>query len=57
MWQSLGTVKDVVESMKLKLINAKYDSAEKLIIFDRYEGISTKDHERQRRGRDGSIEF
>ena len=47
-WPSSGTVSDIVAGMRSRLIN--YQGAETYIIFDWCDGISAKDHERQRRG-------
>ena len=54
-WPSSGTVGDLAKGMETRLIN--YKGAETYVIFDRYDGISAKDHERQRRAGKGSTEY
>ncbi len=49
-----GKVADIAQGMKERLRNVP---GEKLIIFDRYENTSAKEHERQRRAGEGSIEY
>ena len=41
--------------MRSRLI--KYNGVETYVIFDRYDGISAKDHERQRRAGEGSAQY
>ena len=54
-WPSSGNVGDLAQGMKSRLIN--YGSVETYIIFDRHDGISAKDHERQRRAGEGSTAY
>ncbi len=54
-WPSSGTVGDLAEGMRSRLI--KYNRVETYVIFDRYDGISAKDHERQRRAGEGSAKY
>ncbi len=54
-WPSSGTVSDVANGMKSRLTS--YKGAITYVIFDRYDGVSAKDHERQRRAGEGSIEY
>ena len=54
-WPSSGTVGDLADGMRSRLI--KYNGVETYVIFDRYDGISAKDHERQRRAREGSAQY
>jgi hypothetical protein len=54
-WPSMGTVADLAEGMKSRLIN--YRGTETYVIFDRHDGISAKDHERQRRAGKGSTGY
>ena len=54
-WPSSGTVGDLADGMRSRLIN--YNGVETYVIFDRYDGISAKDHERQRRAGEGSAQY
>ena len=54
-WPSSGTVGDLADGMRSRLI--KYNGVETYVIFDRYDGISAKDHERQRRAGEGSAQY
>ena len=45
-WPSSGTVCDLAESMKSRLV--RHPGAEIYVIFDQYEGVTAKDHERER---------
>ena len=49
-WPSVGTVADLAASMGKLLLPYKTQT---LVIFDQYENIPAKDHERQRRARVG----
>ena len=58
LWPSSGTAGDLAEGMKTHLINYRdYRGAETYVIFDQYDDISAKDHERQRRAGKGSTEL
>jgi hypothetical protein len=50
-WPSSGTVSDLANGMKSHLPN--YRGVETYVIFDQYDGISAKDHERHRRAGEG----
>ena len=54
-WPSSGTMGDLAEGMCSRLI--KYNGVETYIIFDLYDGISWKDHERQMRTGEGSAHY
>ena len=54
-WPSSGTVGDLAKGMETRLIH--YRGAETYVIFDRYDGISAKDHERQRMSGEGSTDY
>ena len=54
-WPSSGTVGDLADGMRSRLI--KYNGVETYVIFDRYDGISAKDHETQRRAGEGSAQY
>ena len=54
-WPSSGTVGDLADGMRSRLI--KYNGVETYVIFDRYDDISAKDHERQRRAGEGSAQY
>ena len=54
-WPCGGSVAVLGESLKARL--AFCAAEEKIVVFDRYEEISAKDHERQRRAGIGSITF
>ena len=54
-WPSSGTVGDLADGMRSRLI--KYNGVETYVIFDRYDGISAKDRERQRRAGEGSAQY
>ena len=54
-WPSSGTVGDIADGMRSRLI--KYNGVETYVIFDRYDGISAKDRERQRRAGEGSAQY
>lgn len=53
-WPSFGTVTDLAASMGHRL--NRYD-AKTFVIFDRYDQVSAKDHERQRRVGEFSTEY
>ena len=50
-WPVPGTVENIVASIKVRLGTLSYKV---YVIFDRYDGVSAKDHERQRRPGDGT---
>ena len=54
---SSGTVSDVANGMTSRLVKHSRSkclhSVDTYVIFDRYEGASAKDHERQRRAGEG----
>ena len=54
-WPSSGTLGDVANGMKYRL--GKHSGVGTYVIFDRYDGASAQDHERQRRAGDGSTEY
>jgi hypothetical protein len=54
-WPSSGTVGDLTKGMATRLV--KYGKAETYVIFDQYDGVSAKDHERKRRAGGGSHEY
>ncbi len=54
-WPSAGSVSDLANSIKDKI--CQYRSPEVLIIFDRYDDLSAKDHERVRRAGEGAIDY
>ena len=53
-WPSSGTVADIAKGMKTRL--ERYN-AETYVIFDRYDGVSAKDHERSSRAGEGSSTY
>ena len=53
-WPSSGTVADLAAGMGNRL---KCYNTETFVIFDRYEKVSAKDHERQRRAGESSTEY
>ena len=55
-WPVSGKIGDVVENIKTRLGHL-YNRAEVFVIFDQYEKVSAKDHERQRRAGEGSVEY
>ncbi len=54
-WPCAGSVSDLTNSMKDKL--SQYQSTEVLVIIDRYDDPSAKDHERIRRAGDGAVDY
>ena len=50
-WPLYGTVENIASSIKARLGTLSYKV---YVIFDRYDGVSAKDHERLRRSGDGS---
>ena len=50
-WPVPGTVENIAASIKARLGTLSYKV---LVIFDRYDGVSAKDHERLRRPGDGA---
>ena len=57
-WPSSGTLGDLAECMRSRLIkyNGIYRHMQD-VIFDRYAGISAKDHEKQRRAGEGCAQY
>ena len=51
-----GAPSDLISSIKARL--SRYaDDADKLVVFDKYRGISAKDHDRMRRSGEATIDF
>ena len=55
-WPHGGDVSVLAESMKRRL-SCYPDSSEQMLVFDRYDDLSAKDHERMRRAGEGSSEY
>jgi len=55
-WPHGGDASIVIESIKRRL-SCYPDGTEKILVFDRYNDISAKDHERKRRGGEGSTDY
>ena len=53
-WPVHGTVENIAASIKARLGTLSYKV---YVIFDRYDGVSVKDHERLRRPGDGTIPY
>ena len=51
-----GNIRHIAEGMKERIGEVDL-GVQTLIIFDRYEGVRAKDHERQRRAGEGSTEY
>ena len=54
-WPCAGSASDLANSMKDRL--GQYQPTEVLIIFDRYDDRSAKDHERIRRAGEGAVNY
>ena len=54
-WPCAGSTSDLATSMKDRL--GQYQPTEVLVIFDRYDGRSAKDHERIRRAGEGAVNY
>ena len=55
-WPQGGVPSDLISSIKARL--SRYsDDADKIIVFDKYLGISAKDHERMRRAGETTIDY
>ena len=52
-WPCAGSASDLANSMKDRL--GQYQPTEVLVIFDRYDDRSAKDHERIRRAGEGAV--
>ena len=55
-WPHHGSVSDLMSSIQGRLVRYT-DGADKIIIFDKYQDISTKDHERMRRAGEVVIDY
>ena len=55
-WPHGGRLSDLIASIQGR-INRYPDVAEKIIVFDKYKGISAKDHERMRRAGEVVIDY
>ncbi|KAK3877225.1 hypothetical protein Pcinc_018025 [Petrolisthes cinctipes] len=55
-WPLGGDATMLFENFKRRL-SCYPAGTEKIMVFDRYEDLSAKDHERMRRGGEGSINF
>ena len=55
-WPLGGDATMLFENIKQRL-SCYPDGTEKIMVFDRYEDLSAKDHERMRHGGEGSIDF
>ncbi len=56
MWPHCGSPSDVIESIRRRL-NRYPQEAEKIIVFDKYQDVSAKDHERIRRAAEVPIDY
>ena len=54
-WPCAGSASDLANSMKYRL--GRYQPTEVLVIFDRYDDRSAKDHERIRCAGEGSVNY
>lgn len=56
-WPVFGNASDVAHIMKVRRESDKYGTAEKFLIFDRYNEVSAKDQECHSRADEGAMEF
>ena len=54
-WPCAGSASDLANSMKDRL--GQYQPTEVVVIFDRYDDMSAKDHERIRRAGEGAVNY
>ena len=55
-WPHSGAPSDLISSIKAR--TSRYsDDADKIAVFDKYQGISAKDHERMRRTGEATIDY
>lgn len=55
-WPQGGSPSDLISSIKAR--TSRYsDDADKIVVFDKYQGISAKDHERMRRTGEATIDY
>ena len=56
MWPHGGVPADLIASIKGRLSRYPNDS-DKIVVFDKYQGVSAKDHERKRRAGEVVIDY
>ena len=56
MWPHGGSPSDVIESIRRRFSRYPHE-AEKIIVFDKYQDVSAKDHERIRRAAEVPIDY